>query len=61
MQTTTIQYIIPRLDMTKKRDGVDKGTTRKSPWNPDGARPPREEDFDEIHEENQRRKRQKDQ
>ncbi len=58
MQTTVIQYIIPRLDMTKKSDGVDKGTNRKSPWNPAGARPPKEEDFDKIREENQKRKKQ---
>jgi hypothetical protein len=43
--------------MTKKREDVDKGTNRKSPWNPEGARPPREEDFDEIHEKNQKKKR----
>ncbi len=57
IQTTLVQYIIPRLDMTKKREDVDKGTNRKSPWKPEGSRPPREEDFDEIHEKNQKKKR----
>lgn len=59
MHTSMNLYIIPRLDFIKKRSEVDKGTNRKSPWNPDGARPPREEDFDQIHEQNQREKKRK--
>ena len=61
MQTSVIHhvYIIPRLGMAKKNDSIDKGTTCESPWNLAGARPPREEDFDEIHEKNQAEKRRK--
>jgi hypothetical protein len=43
--------------MGKKHDDVDKGTTRESPGNNQGARPPKEEDFDKIHEKNQERKK----
>ena len=59
MQTSLNQYIIPRLGRGKKRDEVDKGTTRKTPGNNKGARPPEEEDFDKIHEQNQKKKAQK--
>lgn len=51
MQTSTTIYLIPRLGMGKKHDDdVDKGTNRKTPGDNQGARPPREEDFDRIHE-----------
>jgi len=51
MQTSVNIYLIPRLGMAKKHEGgVDKGTTRKTPGNNEGARPPQEEDFDKIHE-----------
>jgi hypothetical protein len=46
--------------MGKKHDeDVDKGTNRKTPGNAEGARPPEEEDFDEIHEKNQKEKKRK--
>lgn len=61
MQTSVNLYIIPLLGWAKKHNDVDKGTTRKTPGNPGGARPPREEDFDEVHEENQREKKRKEQ
>ena len=43
--------------MAKKHDGVDKGTTRTTPGNNEGARPPKKEDFEKIHEENQKEKK----
>lgn len=58
MQTSVYYYVIPRLGMSKKRNNVDKGTNRETPGNNQGARPPREEDFDKIHENNQKRKKQ---
>lgn len=59
METSLNEYIIPRLGRDEKRDDVDKGTTRKTPGNNKGARPPQEEDFDKIHEENQKKKERK--
>jgi hypothetical protein len=56
METSLHEYIIPRLGRDEKSDEVDKGTTRKTPGNNQGARPPREEDFDKIHEQNQKKK-----
>ncbi|GAA0878774.1 hypothetical protein GCM10009119_17420 [Algoriphagus jejuensis] len=51
MQTSVNTYLIPHLVTGKKHDDdVDKGTNRKTPGNNQGARPPEEEDFDEIHE-----------
>lgn len=32
----------------KKDGGVDKGTTRKTPGDSGGARPPKEEDYEKI-------------
>ncbi len=43
--------------MGKKHDDVDKGTNRQTPGNSEGARPPEEEDFDKIHEKNQKDKK----
>lgn len=40
----------------KKGDEVDKGTTRKTPGDSGGARPPKKEDFNEIERENDREK-----
>jgi|GEM_PF-3756609 len=57
MQTTTTNRVIPNLRMGKKHDDVDKGTTRKTPGNNQGARPPKEEDFDKVHEKNQKIKK----
>lgn len=48
-------YVIPHLGMTKKRDQVDKGTTRKTPGNNQGARPPKKEDYEKIQEENDKK------
>ncbi len=56
MQTSLNQYIIPRLGRGKKHEDVDNRTTRKTPGNNQGARPPREEDFDKIHEQNPKNK-----
>jgi hypothetical protein len=58
MQTSTIYQMIPHFQMGKKHDDdVDKGTTRKTPGNNEGARPPKEEDFDKVHEKNQKNKK----
>jgi hypothetical protein len=57
MQTSLNQFIIPRLGNGKKGDDVDKGTNRKTPGNNQGARPPREEDFDKIHEQKKKRRK----
>ncbi|SFT95253.1 hypothetical protein SAMN04489724_2925 [Algoriphagus locisalis] len=40
----------------KKEEDVDKGTTRKTPGDSGGARPPKKEDFNEIERENDREK-----
>ena len=51
MQTSNTPYTLvtfPRLGTTKKQDGVDKGTNRKTPGNNEGARPPREKDLEKI-------------
>ncbi len=39
----------------KKKDDVDKGTTRKTPGNSEGAKPPKREDYIEIERENDRK------
>ena len=57
MQTSLNLSTFPRLTMAKKHDGVDKGTTRTTPGNNEGARPPKKEDFEKIHEENQKEKK----
>lgn len=55
MRTSSNVYVLPFLLMSKKHDdGVDKGTNRKTPGNNEGARPPREEDFDKVHEKNKK-------
>ncbi len=48
----TNYYVIPRLGLSKKSDQVDKGTTRKTPGNNEGARPPKKEDYEKIQKEN---------
>ena len=40
----------------KKEDDVDKGTTRNTPGQSGGARPPKKEDFNEIERQNDREK-----
>ncbi|HSF54214.1 MAG TPA: hypothetical protein VLA71_10695 [Algoriphagus sp.] len=57
MQTSQNLFTFQRLGLTKKRNEVDKGTTRTTPGNNQGARPPREEDFDKIHEQNKKEKK----
>lgn len=60
MQTSINYHTLPRLGVGKKhQDDVDKGTNRQTPGNAEGARPPEEEDFDEIHKRNQKEKKQK--
>lgn len=46
--------ILPFRFFGKKKDGVDKGTTRKTPGNSEGARPPKKKDYEEAEEENER-------
>mgnify|MGYP003643505857 CR=1 FL=1 len=46
--------ILPAFYLGKKKDDVDTGTTRKTPGNSDGARPPKREEFNEIERENDR-------
>ncbi len=38
----------------KKKDEVDKGTTRKTPGHSEGARPPKKKDYEKAEEENER-------
>ncbi len=57
MHTSVSQPVVPQMWMGKKRDEVDKGTNRETPGNSEGARPPEEEDFDKIHEQNQKEKK----
>ncbi len=52
LSLNTNNYIIPCMGMGKKTDHVDKGTTRKTPGNNEGARPPKKEDYDKIQDEN---------
>ena len=46
--------IHPLLVLSKKDEEVDKGTTRKTPGQSEGARPPKKEDFNRIERENDR-------
>lgn len=57
MQTSQNRADFPCLAMAKKQDGVDKGTTRKTPGSNEGARPPQKEDFEKIHEQNKKEKK----
>ncbi|WPR76109.1 hypothetical protein [Algoriphagus sp. NG3] len=43
------------LLLGKKKNDVDKGTTRKTPGNSEGAKPPKREDFNKIERENDRK------
>ncbi|MCE7054794.1 hypothetical protein LZF95_08925 [Algoriphagus sp. AGSA1] len=43
------------LLLGKKKDDVDKRTTRKTPGNPEGAKPPKKEDYNKIERENDRK------
>lgn len=54
--TNHIASLSPYLSFGKKNDDndVDKGTTRKTPGDSGGARPPKKKDFEEIEEENER-------
>jgi len=45
---------LPSLLFGKKNDGVDKGTTRETPGNSEGARPPKKEDYQKVRQENDR-------
>ena len=47
--------ILPMFYLGRKNDSVDKGTSRKTPGDSDGARPPRKEEFNEIERENDRK------
>nr|MBI1228485.1 hypothetical protein [Cytophagales bacterium] len=38
----------PSAALAEKKGDVDKGTTRKTPGDPRGARPPREEEYEEV-------------
>lgn len=38
-----------------KKDDVDKGTTRKTPGNSEGASPPKKEDYRKIERENDKK------
>lgn len=46
--------IFPLLVFGKMKNGVDKGTTRKTPGDSQGAKPPKREDFNKIERENDR-------
>ena len=46
--------IFPAFLLGKKKDDVDKGTTRKTPGDSGGAKPPEREDFNKIERENDR-------
>lgn len=59
MQTSQNLTVLQGLAMAKKNDGVDKGTTRETPGSNEGARPPQKEDFEKIHEQNQKEKKAK--
>lgn len=43
------------MSFGKKKDDVDKGTTRKTPGNSEGARPPKKEDYRKIERENDKK------
>ena len=47
--------IFPAFLLGKKKDDVDKGTTRKTPGQSEGARPPRSKEFNEIERKNDRK------
>lgn len=38
----------------KKKDEVDKGTTRKTPGHSEGVRPPKKKDYEKAEEENEK-------
>ncbi|MEB2776416.1 hypothetical protein SYJ56_13925 [Algoriphagus sp. D3-2-R+10] len=52
--TNHIASLSPSLLFGKKNGDVDTGTTRKTPGDSGGARPPKKKDFEEIEEENER-------
>ncbi|WP_158858867.1 hypothetical protein [Lunatibacter salilacus] len=39
---------LPLASLGKKNGGVDKGTTRETPGDSRGSRPPKEEEYDKI-------------
>jgi len=47
--------IITTSSFGKKTDDVDKGTTRKTPGNSEGASPPKKEDYRKIERENDKK------
>ena len=47
--------IFPALLLGKKKDEVDKGSTRKTPGQSEGAKPPTSKEFNEIERENDRK------
>ncbi|MEP0712056.1 hypothetical protein [Algoriphagus sp.] len=47
-----LRSLSPLFFLSKKRDSVDKGSTRKTPGQSEGARPPKKEEFNEIEREN---------
>ncbi|WP_339752712.1 hypothetical protein [Algoriphagus aquimarinus] len=46
---------LPLSYFGKKHEDVDKGTTRKTPGNSEGAQPPKQEDYRKIERENDRK------
>ncbi|UZD22597.1 hypothetical protein PBT90_04080 [Algoriphagus halophytocola] len=46
----------PTFLLGKKKDEVDKGTTRKTPGNSEGAKPPSKKDYNEIERKNDNEK-----
>ncbi|PZX46862.1 hypothetical protein [Algoriphagus chordae] len=48
--------MLPFLSSGKGEKDVDKGTSRKTPGNTEGAKPPTKEDYKKIERENDRKK-----
>lgn len=48
------EAILPFGLFGKKHEDVDKGTSRKTPGNSEGAKPPTKEDFKKVERENDR-------
>ncbi|MDR7132227.1 hypothetical protein J2X69_004594 [Algoriphagus sp. 4150] len=46
---------LPLISFGKKKDAVDKGTTRKTPNDSGDAKPPKKEDFKKIERENDKK------
>lgn len=52
--TTYPASVPPFFLLGKKKASVDKGTNRNTPGNPEGAKPPKKEDYHKIERENDR-------